>query len=70
MLKKEICQKCCNNSFLFGWTEFDESWWKEGKVYCPDDWVEGGEKTLRKITDKPPNKCPYLLEQILSNQGK
>jgi len=65
MLKKEICKKCWNKKGE--WIDFDELRWKEGYVWCPDDYVDRG-KYIRYITDKPPSKCPYLLEYALINQ--
>jgi len=70
MLKKELCKQCWNTciheTFRFdGWTKVDERIWKEGAVCCPSDYLREGEKSGRKTTDKPPLKCPYILEQVI-----
>jgi len=64
MLKKEYCKKCWENED--GWTEHDEKEWNNGVVWCPFqhkkkyyDW----EKI--KITEEPPNRCPFLLEHVI-----
>jgi len=53
---------------IFGWYEFDElqlRWEEEGYIICPFAYLGKGEKSERKITDQPPSKCPYYLENIL-----
>jgi len=70
-LIKKLCKKCISN--VYGkWVKGDELWWKEDrKVICPDEYTEeDGENNYRNITDGPPNKCPFLIEHILTNQGK
>jgi len=64
MFKKECCKKCWNSTD-FAWTESDEKYWKEGYIYCPPKYREKEEKWIRSITDQPPSKCPYYLENIL-----
>jgi len=73
MLKKELCIKCWNkkhrvHGYIYGWTVNDERHWKEGWLICPREYIKKGESSQRKTTDKPPIKCPYLLEYLLNNQ--
>jgi len=66
MLKKELCKKCWNNIPDIGWTKYDDEWWDEWEVVlCPTIYLEEGESEMREITDKPPNKCPCYLGNIL-----
>jgi len=68
-LIKKLCQKCWGSITDIEWIDIDEISWDNGIVECPEQYIgEEDEKALRKITDHPPSKCPYLLEQIL-NQG-
>jgi len=65
MLKKKLCKKCMKRLDI-GWIEDDEIWWEEqGIVYCPMIYLGEKEIIYRDITDKPPSKCPYFLENIL-----
>jgi len=66
MLKKELCKKC-KNSTDFGWVVMnDGSWWeREGEMWCPYKYIEKGESNPRKITDKPPSRCPFYLEHVI-----
>jgi len=79
MLKKEICKKCWNKTDILksgirvrvfkGWHEHDENRWeKRGYLYCPMIYLGKWDKTFRDITDSPPSKCPFILEQILSKE--
>jgi len=68
MLKKECCKQCRNNiSKIWGWTDYDELRWKEGIIECPFAKYKYGGKYWAwiKIKDKPPEKCPYYLENII-----
>jgi len=65
MLKKELCKKCKKKFDITVWDGVDEMWWKEGVIWCPDKYVEKGEGNPRSITNKPPIRCPYYLENIL-----
>jgi len=65
MLKKECCKKCHQNIFHNGWMITDEGYWLEGVVFCPNNYRKD---TFRKIKNKPPKNCHFLIEQILSNQ--
>jgi len=74
MLKKECCIKCLNaiddeigwSLWCLDWIESDEERWeKRETVYCPEYYIEEGESIIRSITAKPPDKCPYYLENIL-----
>jgi len=64
MLNKECCQKCWNSTY-FSWTEFDEIRWKERMVYCPPKYRDKRKSVYGNITDRPPIKCPFILEHIL-----
>jgi len=76
MLKKEICKKCWEKSdivkweiktgvFTEVWTEKQEKAWDiEGIADCPTEYLGKGDND-RKITDQPPTKCPYYLENII-----
>jgi len=65
MLNKECCKKCHQNEYLGGWMKFDEQRWEiEGEVCCPLECPKKGESNIR-ITDKPPNKCPFYLEHVI-----
>jgi len=64
MLKKECCKKCWNN--YMRWMHIEEHYWKwNGTIECPVKYIEKGEMSDRKITEPPPPKCPYYLENIL-----
>jgi len=63
MLKIECCIKCWN--LTDEWDESDEERWERGLVWCPCNYVKKGEKIIRSITEQPPSKCPYYLENIL-----
>jgi len=76
-LKKEYCKNCHNNYGEFFndedecvkqdwiWDENnDERDWKDGYVYCPVEYTTMEER-YRKITRKPPENCPYYLENII-----
>jgi len=71
MLNKECCIKCRNTRQLVRWgigemwIENNEEQWKEGTVICPLEYVEEEECVIKKITDEPPPKCPFYLEQII-----
>jgi len=73
MLKKECCKKCRNNYAEeeyyeypgMEWTELREKQWKEGIIYCPVVYLEIDEWKARKITEQPPDRCPYYMENIL-----
>jgi len=66
MLRKELCIKCHQNIFTSGWHKSDEKYWKEiGHVFCPSIYLGREEFNIRKITDKPPSKCPFFLEHII-----
>jgi len=68
MLKKKLCIRCKNKSKRQWdyWDSYDEGWWEKNKeVLCPLVCLEIGESKGRKIIDRPPNKCPFILEHIL-----
>jgi len=67
MLKKECCEKCWNETKEDnGWNKLDKLRWKLGYIYCPFRYIkEKGEYVNRNITDEPPIKCPYYLENII-----
>jgi len=67
MLKKELCQICWNKVGWSGWMTVDETNWKKGYIDCPYMYREEAYR-LREITGKPPTKCPFILEHILSNE--
>jgi len=61
MLKKEVCKKCRQKFVMEGWTKDDEFWWSVDKdVLCL-----APKSLFRKITDKPPDGCYYLLEHTI-----
>jgi len=62
MLNKKLCIKCMNK--IYGWNDVDENW-KKGYVCCPHKYIGKGEKLYRKIINKPPNKCPFILEHTI-----
>jgi len=77
ILNKEYCIKCCNayskwkivnKMNALRWGIHDESRWKKETVICPPEYRGTADKPVRKITDKPPTNCPFLLEHILTNQ--
>jgi len=80
MLKKKLCKRCWNgyvesvidNEYIKSvqkWNENDEQFWKEGVVCCPQIYRKKEVvESLIKITGKPPENCPYLLEQLLSKE--
>jgi len=73
MLKKECCIKCWNRAEIeynkwYGirWNGNDEDYWnKKGKVECPSIFTAEKEINTRRITDNPPEGCPFVLEHIL-----
>jgi len=66
MLKKKLCIDCWNRiPEGSNWIGYDETNWEEGRIVCPLKFVEIGEKMDRKITEPPPSKCPYFLENVL-----
>ena len=57
--------KYWNNSPTLKWTEDDEERWTRGHLICPNNLT-----TFSDIfSDTPPVKCPYYLEQVVSQQG-
>jgi len=69
MLKKELCKKCINCWIkTCGWREWDERRWKEGIIECPFAKYKYGKGKYWewiKITEPPPPKCPYYLENVI-----
>jgi len=81
MLKKEYCQKCWNayteffdteeSKNMIRWNKEDEKRWEEeGVVWCPLKYLVEEELIDRRITEQPPEKCPFYLENVISNQEK
>jgi len=74
-LNKELCVNCWTKigkevyGKSIGWVRWDEIRWDEGTVRCPDEYLGKGNNDI-KITDKPPNNCPFILEHILNNEDK
>jgi len=65
MLNKQACVKCFVEQWNEGWTDDDNTTWdEEGTFICPQDIIGG----RRSIKDPPPKDCPFLLEQLMSNQ--
>jgi len=67
MLNKECCKKCHKNR-LGEWDEIDDVDWRQGEIFCPDDNVELREVYGGKITEPPPDDCPFILEHILTKE--
>ena len=71
MLNKTICKKCLDeDSELVGytpWGQFDDNMWKEKELlsFCPT--LNAFEKI--SIFDPPPNRCKYMLEQLVVDQS-
>jgi len=67
MLNKECCKKCWKKTIkeVYGWFEDDDLDWEKGKIFCPEEYVEEEESQYRKITQLPPENCPYYMENIL-----
>ena len=65
-LNKEICKRCINNAKTVKWTEGDDQLWEAGRVLCPraEEIVENGKVKKWK------EKCPYVLEHVISNDNK
>jgi len=64
MLKKKFCKECRERFEL--WNKYDDIWWKKDReICCPSIYIGKGEDRFRKITEQPPTKCPYYLENIL-----
>ena len=74
MLNKEVCSKCWNarmislNGTHIGWLSIDDEHWKKGWVTCPTEFVDKVSSGKRLIDQEPPDKCPYVLEHIVSDQ--
>jgi len=67
-LSKKLCQKCVNKTEDIGWKKkYDEERWDVGEVLCPLIYI-GKERRTIKIKDKPPPKCPFILEHILTKE--
>ncbi len=73
MLNKGICIKCCNISahefssgeignVLMRWDKNDDSDWEKGFVICPFLGKNG------RVNEDPPEKCFYVLEQLMSQK--
>jgi len=66
MLREELCKKCHRIEYHNGGIIYNEEVLEDRKyVYCPSKYTEKGEQSLRKITGKPPSKCPFFLENII-----
>jgi len=67
-LKKECCIKCHEN-MDYEWSEWKEQLWnKNGCVECPEEYIGERESDWRKVKFEPPEKCPFLLEHILTKE--
>ena len=68
MLNKDICKNCINvmsrrgSPFLEGWTEKDESTWRQVGIVCP------AVSAVLEVESKPPYECYYRLEQIMKDE--
>jgi hypothetical protein len=62
-MNKDLCRMCLKQNYLvegmFG-ADFDRIW-KDGKCICR---YYGN--MLRKIADGPPENCPYIVEQAVT----
>ena len=68
MLNKNICKKCNENSD-YDWTDKDEYRWEKGVVWCPFvDGTKAKNYLEADINNKPPEYCPYILEQLLQDE--
>jgi len=72
MLQK-YCKKCWNKGHIiieksYRWIYDDELRWKQGIIACPEKYIRRGEKITRKLTDNPPNNCPFLIEHLLTKE--
>ena len=70
MLNKTICKKCLDDdSVRVGftpWNTIDDTAWDDKGVIC---FCPGSNKfDVIKITDPPPKKCYYMLEQLVVDQ--
>ena len=70
MLKKKFCTRCYENRYTgqdYGHNYLERDW-EKGYVICPPNNVLNSEWTWGiqiEIYNKPPEQCPYILEQIL-----
>ena len=70
MLNKEICQECHNNvALLFQddvwlWNTYDDERWEQREVHCLK-FITGVAQIV--CTDRIPDECRYLLEQMMVN---
>jgi len=73
MLKKELCIRCWKDyyeSYIHQCGLYGKDWKERTYIHCPIIYLGKGECNVRPITDKPPSKCPFLLEHIITNQEK
>ena len=68
MLNKKVCEKCCSIYFHWETTIKDEEGyfknnWENEMVHC--HYLLNDYRTVG-IKDKPPKKCPYILEQVIN----
>lgn len=61
-LNKEICKLCYYN---YGWIWYnkDNDRWIQGILNCPHNMI------LVKIKESLPEKCSYILEQLLESNN-
>jgi hypothetical protein len=73
-LKKRLCKRCYDERYKNPTgAKLVETSWKNGKTVCvivaKDELANDGRTVLffehHKITNPPPEWCPYYLEQIL-----
>jgi len=67
MLDKALCMRCfcesCPQYTGSNWNDVSEDLWASDMVFC---WPMDGGKRLRPIRQRPPERCPYLVEQLVN----
>jgi hypothetical protein len=68
MLNKEFCKRCHVQYFMGNrWTVLVDNQWEENKlISCPLALHNSFEFPTCKISDPPPEWCPYALEHVLN----
>jgi len=67
MLNKEYCKICWNKTMGWEWDKIAPlvENWKDGRIICPVQFVEKGEKYKRKITDKTTKQVSILFGEYI-----
>ena len=64
MLNKAICKRCCKRMLKADGRTFEKYWRDRILIACfaDENWYP------YDISDQPPNGCPFILEQTVTNE--